>query len=126
MGDGLLATFALTGRDEAMICGDALKAVAEVQSSFFRVNRDRMTLGQPVMAGVLALHLRDVLYGNIGATDRFDFSVVGPAVKQASRIQALCRPLQQNVLISSTVPKSMDRVALLFPLGLHTLRDVQE
>ena len=52
-----------------------------------------MEVGQPVMDGGLSLHLADVLYENIGATDRPDFTVVGPAVNEASRIQALCRPL---------------------------------
>ena len=75
----------------------------------------------------LALHLGDVLYGNIGARERLDFTVVGPAVNEASRIQTLCRPLERNVLISA----SFHEIACachgeLQSLGFHALRGVRE
>jgi adenylate cyclase len=74
----------------------------------------------------LSLHLGDVFYGNIGASDRLDFTVVGPAVNEASRIQDLCRPLGCDVLIS----RRFRDVACgchgeLMSLGTHTLRGVR-
>jgi adenylate cyclase len=80
MGDGLLATFDLTARDEAAVCRDALKAAAELRSAFPAFNAERKAVGKPVMDFGLALHLGEVLYGNIGASERLDFTVVGPAV----------------------------------------------
>ena len=126
MGDGLLATFDLTTRDEPAVCADALKAATELRRSFPGLNKDRAAVGKPVMDFGLALHLGDVLYGNFGANDRLDFTVVGPAVNEASRIQALCRPLERNVLISRAFRNTADVTDLLLSLGFHELRDVQE
>ncbi|GAB4233857.1 MAG: adenylate/guanylate cyclase domain-containing protein [Kiloniellaceae bacterium] len=125
MGDGLLATFDLTGRDEAAVCGDALTAAAELQRVFPAFNEERKAAGKPVMDFGLALHLGEVLYGNIGASDRLDFTVVGPAVNEASRIQALCKSLKRNVLISDTFRRSAGGQAGLDSLGVHSLRDVR-
>ncbi len=74
----------------------------------------------------LALHLGEVFYGNIGASDRLDFTVIGPAVNEASRIQALCRPLDRNILISSTFQETAGGKPGLESLGFHALRGVQE
>ena len=127
MGDGLLATFDLTARDEAAVCRDALKAAAELRSAFLAFNQERKAAGKPVMDFGLALHLGEVLYGNIGASDRLDFTVVGPAVNEASRIQALCRSLERNILISSTFQEvACGGPAGLESLGFHALRGVRE
>ncbi len=74
----------------------------------------------------LALHLGEVLYGNIGASDRLDFTVIGPAVNEASRIQALCKSLDRSILISSTLQQTAGGDHGLESLGLHTLRGVRE
>lgn len=126
MGDGLLATFDLTDRDEPAVCADALKAAAELRHAFPVFNQERKSVGKPVMDFGLALHLGDVLYGNIGANDRLDFTVVGPAVNEASRIQTLCRPLDRNVLISRTFHNAAGAAGALKSLGVHELRGVRE
>lgn len=126
MGDGLLATFDLTGRQDPAVCRDALDAASELRRALPAFNRQRRAAGQPVMDFGLALHLGEVLYGNIGANDRLDFTVVGPAVNEASRIQALCRSLDRNILISSTFRTAARSTELLESLGLHHLRDVRE
>jgi len=127
MGDGLLATFDLTARDEAAVCRDALNAAAELRGAFPAFNEERKSACKPVMDFGLALHLGEVLYGNIGASDRLDFTVVGPAVNEASRIQALCRPLDCNILISSTFRETAGGGSDgLESLGFHTLRSVRE
>jgi len=126
MGDGLLATFDLTARDDAAVCRAALKAARELRNAFPVFNETRRAAGKPVMDFGLALHLGDVLYGNIGASGRLDFTVIGPAVNEASRIQALCRPLERNVLISSTFQETVGDFGGLESLGFHTLRGVRE
>jgi adenylate cyclase len=67
-----------------------------------------------------------VFYGNIGASERLDFTVVGPAVNEASRIQALCRSLDRNILISSTFRETAGSDLGLESLGFHALRGVRE
>ena len=126
MGDGLLATFDLTGRDETAVCKDAVNAAAELRSALPAFNVERKAAGKAVMDFGLALHLGEVIYGNIGASDRLDFTVVGPAVNEASRIQALCRPLEHDILISSTFRKAAGASDRLVSLGSHALRGVRE
>ncbi len=126
MGDGLLATFDLTGRDATVVCGEALAAATALRANFPVLNEARELARKPVMEFGLALHLGEVLYGNIGASERLDFTVIGPAVNEASRIQALCRPLDRNVLISSSFQENAGAGHDLEPLGLHTLRGVRE
>ena len=126
MGDGLLATFDLTGRDDAAVCRDALAAATELRRAFPVFNEARKAEGKPIMDFGLALHLGEVLYGNIGASERLDFTVVGPAVNEASRIQALCRPLERNVLVSSTFHETAGSDQMLESVGFHALRGVRE
>ena len=126
MGDGLLATFDLTGRDDAAVCRDALAAAAELHADFPAFNEARKIAGKPIMEFGLALHLGEVFYGNIGASDRLDFTVIGPAVNEASRIQALCRPLDRNILISSTFQETAGSERGLESLGSHALRGVRQ
>ncbi len=126
MGDGLLATFDLTGRDDRDVCRDALAAAAQLRADFPAFNEARKAAGKPVMEFGLALHLGEVLYGNIGASDRLDFTVIGPAVNEASRIQALCKSLDRNILISNTFQAATGGEHGLESLGLHALRGVRE
>ncbi|MDX1574728.1 MAG: adenylate/guanylate cyclase domain-containing protein [Kiloniellales bacterium] len=126
MGDGMLAVFDLTGRDDAAVCRDALAAAAELRAAFPALNEARKAAENPIMDFGLALHLGDVFYGNIGASERLDFTVVGPAVNEASRIQALCRPLECNILVSSTFQRAAGSKLGLESLGFHALRGVRE
>ena len=56
----------------------------------------------PITSVYVGLHIGEVFYGNIGSVDRLDFTVVGPAVNEASRIASMCRSVDRPVLISST------------------------
>src|SRR5260370_32222998 len=85
-----------------------------------RLDRERLNMNLPPLPFGVGLHLGAVMYGNIGAPDRLDFTAIGPAVNVASRIEGLCRPLACPVLISEAVaPRSTQPLA---PLGQHLLR----
>ena len=126
MGDGLLATFDLTGREDSAACREALAAAAKLRTAIPTFNETRKAAGKPVMDFGLALHMGEVFYGNIGASDRLDFTVIGPAVNEASRIQALCRSLDRNILVSSTFKESANSEHGLESLGFHSLRGVRK
>jgi len=70
----------------------------------------------------VALHLGEILWGNIGAADRLDFTAIGPAVNLVSRLEGLCRPLGRSVLISGAVAAETN--TRLIPLGEHDLRGI--
>ena len=99
MGDGILAIF--TAAAAADTCRQALDAADDAIRRVAALNQRRTAADLPVTRFYLGLHVGDVFYGNIGSVDRLDFTVVGPAVNEASRIAAMCRALDQDVLLSS-------------------------
>jgi adenylate cyclase len=91
-----------------------------------RLNAARREAGKPAVAVDLALHLGEVLYGNVGAVDRLDFTVIGPAVNEAARIEAVCEPLGRKVLVSAALAAAVCESRRLVPLGRHKLRGIRE
>ena len=67
-----------------------------------------------------------MLYGNIGGRARLDFTVLGPAVNEASRIAALCRQLDRNLIMSEAFAELCPppRRGGLLALGRYALRGV--
>jgi adenylate cyclase len=68
------------------------------------------------------MHLGEVLYGNVGASDRLDFTVIGPAVNAVARIEALCEPLGRKVLVSAEFAAAAG--SHLESVGHHRLRGI--
>ncbi|MGC5098524.1 adenylate/guanylate cyclase domain-containing protein, partial [Escherichia coli] len=64
-------------------------------------NQVRAEAGLPCLDLDIALHLGEVFYGNVGTASRLDFTVIGPAVNEAARIEALCKDLDHNLLVSA-------------------------
>ena len=126
IGDGMLAIFPFVEGTREETCGHALDAAAEAMRAVDRLNEVRGAAGKPVAAVDLALHLGEVLYGNVGAADRLDFTVIGPAVNEAARIETLCEPLGYPVLVSAELAAATANSAGLKPLGRHRLRGVRE
>jgi adenylate cyclase len=91
-----------------------------------RFNGARREAGKPVAEVDLALHIGEVLYGNVGAVDRLDFTVIGPAVNEVARIESLCEPLGRSVLVSADLAAAAGDPRRLEPLGHHRLRGVRE
>ncbi|MGE0746013.1 MAG: adenylate/guanylate cyclase domain-containing protein [Rhodospirillales bacterium] len=121
IGDGIFAIF--TGADRGEACRSALGAVAAARAAVDALNGVRRAAGLPVTDLYLALHLGEVFYGNIGSEDRLDFTVVGPAVNEAARIAALCRSVDQPVLMSSAFAAAVDDPRLV-SVGRFALRGV--
>jgi adenylate cyclase len=96
MGDGLLAIFTIAG-DETEVCQRALAAARQAQANVAELSRSAM----PGLRFGLALHIGDVLYGNIGSGSRLDFTCIGPAVNFAARIEKLASQLGREILASS-------------------------
>ena len=126
IGDGTLAIFAGESRQQA--CLAALAAAAQVRGNAVELNRSRAEAGLPTTQVYLALHIGDVFYGNVGSKDRLDFTVVGPAVNEVSRILAMSRSVEQDVLLSASfvdalAPETRRR---LVSVGRYALRGVAQ
>ncbi len=127
IGDGMLATFSFEEADRAETCRRALDAAIEAMRELDALNASRAAAGLPVAAVDLALHIGVALYGNVGATDRLDFTVIGPAINEVARIEKLCEPLGRAVLVSAEfVAAAAGGDNRLEPLGRHALRGVRE
>ena len=126
IGDGMLATFAFDKADRAEACRLALDAVEEAMQALDAMNNGREYTMLPAARVDFALHLGDVLYGNIGAADRLDFTVIGPAVNEVDRIEKLCEPLGRSVLMSAEFAAAAEQADRLVSLGPHMLRGVRE
>jgi adenylate cyclase len=126
LGDGMLATFAFVDATRDKTCDHALDAAVEAMHGLDRLNAERAQMGKPIATVDLALHLGEVLYGNVGAVDRLDFTVIGPAVNEVARIETLCEPLGRKVLVSAALATATGDRARLEPLGAHALRGVRE
>ena len=127
IGDGMLAIFSFEEHDRAETCRHALDAAIEAMRNIDEMNKARAAAGVPVASVDLALHLGEVLYGNVGATDRLDFTVIGPAVNEVARIEALCEPLGRPVLVSAEFVSGIAGVDdRLESLGRHALRGIRE
>ena len=126
MGDGLLAIFKFTDDDSAC-CSRAIAAADELLGTMAAINDRRGAENLVLTNFSLALHLGELMYGNIGAEDRLDFTVIGPAVNMAARIQAMCRPLEQDLIISSAMARSAERESKrIVSIGRYVLRGIPE
>jgi class 3 adenylate cyclase len=121
IGDGVLAIFPVTGAPAAA-CEAALRAVVAARAGMAHLDAIRQAQGQPPLPFGAALHLGEMLWGNIGAVDRLDFTAIGPAVNLVSRLEGLCRPLGRSVLVSGAV--AAETATPLLPLGEHALRGI--
>jgi adenylate cyclase len=120
IGDGLLAIFPVAPKGADAACAAALSAVRAARDGMARLDRERVNMNLPPLPFGVGLHLGRVMYGNIGAADRLDFTTIGPAVNVASRIEGLCRELGCPVLISDAV--AMRCTPPLVSVGSYALR----
>ena len=123
IGDAMLAIFPVAG-DEQAACVSAFAAARQGLAAMDKLNQERAGRGESALAFGIALHIGDVMYGNIGTKHRLDFTVIGPAVNFAARLEAVCRQLGQRLVISEPVARHLgDQVSAI---GQHTLRSIPQ
>lgn len=122
IGDGILAIFPLDGRGDA--AKGALKAARNVMVGVRQLNTERDDAGLPVTDPYIGLTVGEVFYGNIGARERLDFTVVGPAVNEASRISAMSRSLERQLVVSQAFAECIGDPDDLVSLGRYLLRGI--
>ena len=124
IGDAVLAIFPIVEPDSAgpEACGQALAAVRGARGRIQELNQQRSDRDLPAIESGVGLHRGDVTYGNIGSTDRLDFTVIGAPANETARIQDLCKILGTPVLISARLAERF--TGELVSLGRHALRGV--
>ncbi|MBT8153328.1 adenylate/guanylate cyclase domain-containing protein [Epibacterium ulvae] len=125
MGDGILAIFDLGNLEEDALA--ALDAAQELGIAIGARNLERAASGLPTTEFTLALHAGPLLYGNIGAENRLDFTVIGPAVNLAARISDIHVLVERNIIVSEDVQRAAAGSPHdLVSLGRYMLRGVSE
>ncbi|WP_063687641.1 adenylate/guanylate cyclase domain-containing protein [Bradyrhizobium stylosanthis] len=122
IGDGVLAIFPVLEASPRRACDAALRAAGAAEAGMAYLNAERRAQGLPPLAFGAALHLGEMLWGNIGAANRLDFTAIGPAVNLASRLEGLCKQLGRTVLVSGALAAETDMP--LIALGSHSLRGI--
>ncbi len=125
MGDGVLAIFPAADDDDFSSASvQALEAALEGLERLGIINKVRRETDRTEVRIGIGLHLGEVIFGNVGAADRLDFTVIGPAVNLASRIEGLTKRLLRPILVSSAFAQICPRP--LVSLGFHPVRGLYE
>jgi adenylate cyclase len=119
IGDGLLAIFPLS---QPQACANLLHAVAEARQAMIALNEKNSETGRAPLNYGIGVHVGDVMYGNIGSRTRLDFTVIGPAVNMASRLEALTKQLGKTVLLSRAFAESVESDFDLERVGEYPVR----
>jgi len=123
IGDGLLAIFPIKSADmAAAAASNALTAAMQAVEVARNLTSDPSLPGEPPLEIVVALHVGTAIYGNIGAADRLDFTVIGPAVNLVSRIETVAKALNRPIVVSGDFARTYGKP--LEPLGRHELREL--
>jgi adenylate cyclase len=124
IGDGVLAMF--TNPDMTLARRAALRAEHRLRGNMISLNARRSETGRPTTSAYVGLHVGEVFYGNIGSEDRLDFTVVGPAVNEVSRIASMCSSIDRELLTSSDFCTGLDAAgqAYLVSTGRFALRGI--
>jgi adenylate cyclase len=107
IGDAVLAIFPIADPDRsqsvdtgaAEACNRAIRAARMAGERIAKANADRPDL--PTLRYGIGLHIGDVTYGNIGIPERLQFTVIGSAANEASRIEGMTKELGEPVVVSS-------------------------
>src|SRR6185436_17923360 len=121
IGDAILAIFPV-GLDPREACQNAVRAAEEALAALGELNDERVSEA-PLEIGI-ALHLGEVMYGNIGSRERLDFTVISSAVNETCRLEALCKTLHTPLTLSETFAREL-RGEEVFDLGEHALKGVK-
>jgi len=124
IGDGVLAIFAVRERPEAEATAAALKAARAALARLDELNLARIKIDRSPLRVGIGLHLGEVFYGNVGATDRLDFTAIGPAVNLTSRLEGLTKRLDRQLLVSDDFARACKEP--LVSLGFHPVRGYSE
>jgi adenylate cyclase len=124
VGDGVLAIFESDGQSDAQAAAAALAAGQELLRRIDTTNENRHAVGQDLIRIGVGLHVGEVIYGNVGAIDRLDFTAIGPAVNLVCRLEALTKRLERPMLMSESLAAVASQP--LVSLGFHPVRGLSE
>ncbi|MBV9521573.1 MAG: adenylate/guanylate cyclase domain-containing protein [Alphaproteobacteria bacterium] len=124
VGDGVLAIFPVGEEGEAAAAARALGAASESLARIARLSALRAASDRPQIRIGIGLHIGEIIYGNVGAADRLDFTAIGPAVNLAFRLESLTKRLDRPLLLSRDVALLLRQPVI--SLGFHPVKGLSE
>ena len=105
-------------------CNAAIESALDAQNTLATLNHRRRRRGLPEIDFGVGLNVGEVIYGNVGAPDRLDFTVMGPAVNRTARLESLTKTLGCNILFSENFAQLVDTPSEF--LGHHEMKGIAE
>jgi adenylate cyclase len=124
IGDALMAEFGVPrSRGDAEEALAAVRAALAMRESLERLNVELVEAGRPPLRQGIGLHFGEVIAGNLGSSQRLEFTVVGASVNVASRLEGLTRSFPEHtILISGALLELLPDLLEVVPLGEHRLK----
>ena len=124
IGDALMAEFGVPrSRGDAQEALAAVRAALAMRDRLAQLNRELVAQGQPTLRQGIGLHVGEVIAGNLGSSQRLEFTVIGAAVNVASRLEGLTRRFPDHpILISGELLALLPPGVEVDPLGCHPLK----
>ncbi len=125
IGDAMLIVFPVSEKDQlAPACVAALDAADDAFSALGALNHRRRRAELPELRFGVGLHVGEVIYGNVGAPNRLDFTVMGPAVNRTARLESLTKTVNVSLLLSAEFVRHINLPVR--SLGLHAMKGVAQ
>jgi adenylate cyclase len=126
VGDAVLAVFEINEPETsiAAACNRAYQAARSALAARTELDRVRQARGEPIIEFGIGLHYGEVMYGNIGVPTRLEFSVIGSAANEVSRIEDLCKRIGQPLLVSKRFAREVE--APWISMGTYDLRGISQ
>lgn len=125
IGDAMLIVFPISPEvSRKSACNAALDSARDARATLAVINHLRKRKSLPLIKFGVGLNVGEVVYGNVGAPDRLDFTVMGPAVNRTARLESLTKKLDQPVLMSKAFSDQIDCDTI--SLGLHKMKGINE
>jgi adenylate cyclase len=125
IGDAMLIVFPISSDvSKKSACNAALESAKDARTTLAVINHLRKRKNKPLIEFGVGLNVGEVVYGNVGAPDRLDFTVMGPAVNRTARLESLTKKLGHDVLVSKDFSVQIDCDTI--SLGLHSMKGIIE
>ena len=125
LGDGILIFFGAL-EPNPWQCNDAVHAALAIRDGLVRYNAELERTGLPRIAIGVGIHRGPGLAGLIGSRDRREYTVVGPTLNLAARVQALTREHDRDILLTESVREQLDPRFELMPMPAVPVKGISE
>ena len=123
MGDAVMAVFGLDDGEQNSAAA-AVAAALEMRHRLELFNQSQRDQGRPTLSSGIGIHFGQVVAGYIGSADRLEFTVIGPTVNLAARLESETKPPHPPLLFSAEVAERAAGVAEIRPVGSTQLKGV--